>query len=344
MKIRIEDLKAAFAVVDAVAATPVAESSQFVRLDNDGAELKLTMTGLLWAESKAAMINAKGKWRAYADRRILKAFLDTTQSAEVEFYYKDKLILKGDQRLEIAPHAAISGYETWRPKSTFDLTDDQARALKTGVSYLPTVAGSEHMEAGWFSKRGLMFTDSLFFMAVLQAAKDELFVPAAVAQFLAANGGKVAADDKGVGAVLSSGFVYQPFSADLDRYPKDPSVAVVEEARKSPAVAVVKAADALRVLAVAQQFLLDKAEAAKVEASGKGLTVTVDMSVGLFQRAIPAKAAPTLAAPVNWPIRKLIPWLEYAGDAELEYSKQARSSSFRFADGKRTNLLLWADV
>ncbi len=63
MKIRLEDLKAAFAVVDAVAATPVAESSQFVRLDNDGVSLKLTMTGLLWAESKVPMIDAKGKWR-----------------------------------------------------------------------------------------------------------------------------------------------------------------------------------------------------------------------------------------------------------------------------------------
>ncbi len=121
MKFKLDDLRSAFLVVDAVQATPVAESSQFIRIKCNGSEMSFTCTGLLWAESKVQALPSSNnpKYTCYADRRILKAFLDTTATAEVEFYYKDKLILKGGQRLEIAPHAAISGYETWAPKATF---------------------------------------------------------------------------------------------------------------------------------------------------------------------------------------------------------------------------------
>lgn len=350
MKVKLEEMRKAFAVVDAVRSTDM-ESSQFVRLRQDGPKLSLAMTGMMWGECDVKCVTeGSPKWTTYADRRALKPFLDTAQTEDIEFRFdKTLLTIKAGQKLEVAPHAAISGYETWTPKGTFDLADGQLLAMKTGVSYLPAVPGSEHMEACYFGKDCLMFTDSILFMAVLgEGTKSEFFLPAEVARFVASNGGKVASDGKGVGAALNGGYVYQPLSAELDRYPKEPAAKLISEARKSKPVAKMKASDALAVLNAASQFLLDKAEAARVENAKNGLLLTVDMNAGKFQRTIPCSGAPTLAAPVNWPVKRVTPWLEYAvaakPDAELEYSKQDNSSSLRFVDGKKTNVLLWADL
>src|SRR6266404_6284303 len=139
MKLKLEEFKQAFDVCDYVQSSPVADSSQFVRLKREESKLTLSLTGMLYAEATVKCAES-GKWTAFIDRRALRAFLNTSKSTEIEFFYKDKLILKTDQRLEVAPRSVITGYETWTPKNLFDLEPDQAKILKTAMRYLPHMA------------------------------------------------------------------------------------------------------------------------------------------------------------------------------------------------------------
>jgi len=351
MKLKLEEVREAFAVIDAVSPSPVTESSQFARLRAQNSELTMTMTGTLWAEAKVKGSAEGGKWTVYAERRSLKAFLATATGEELELFYKDKLILRAGQRLEVASHSPISGYESWTPKAAFDLTDDQKTALKTMVKYLPNIAGSEHVEAIFFDKDyGIIATDTLCIMAILgETGTPSFFLPAGVAQVLASTEGKIGSDKSGVGIIKAAGFVYQPLSADLDRFPSDKCKNLLETAQKTPIGFKAKASDLACALNVAGQFLLDKADSARVESKVKGgLLVSVDFASGIFQRSVPIKEEKKLSGAIQWPLRRVIPWLEYIAsrktDVIVEYAKMANASVFRFEDGKQTHLFVFADI
>ena len=355
MKIKLDAAREAFDVVDHVAASPVLESSQFVRIKQSGPELTLALTGTLWAEA-SALGEGEGKWTAWADRRALKAFLATARGDDLEVFYKDKLVLRAGQRLESQPHASIGGYERWEPQKVFDLTDDQRSAVRTAVNYLPDMAGSEHVEAAWFSQGyGVIATDTLFMMAVTGSdVKTDFFLPAAVAQVLAGSDGKLAADGQGVGVILPLGRVYQPLDSKLDGFPKDNCKAMVANAKKSQALASMKAAELRDCLATASQFLLDKQEVAKVEASKTGVLFTVDMSGGKFERVVKTQAACGIKTPVLWPVKKIMPWLDHAvgvGSSALEVefahmqmTKDAGAGVLRFSENKRSHVFIFVDV
>ena len=347
MKLQTEDFRTAFKVIDAVETSAVQDSSQFVRLRQNAKELTLALTGALWAEANATASDGTGKWTAFVDRRALKAFLNTTSSPEIELFYKDKLILKSGQRLEIALHAPISGYETWTPKSTFDLTDLQKLVLKAALSYLPNMAGTENVAAVCFDKDyGIIVTDTLFMMGVTACCSANSFLlPSAVAKVLSA-GGQVASDKNGVGVALTGGFVYEPLSAPLANYPGDKCKAALIDGQKSPTLATVKGRELLDALRVAGQFLVDKAEAVSVESKGANLTLTVDLGSSKFQRNL-GFAGTGFTIPIKWPARKLVPWLEYAlgvKDGDIRISKTVCASVFQFTEAKHTNVLLSADL
>lgn len=343
MKIKLEDFQKAFEVVNHVTASPVADSSQFVRIKRDTNEMTLSLTGMLYAEAHVKCENG-GRWTVFVDRRALKAFLSTSKSPDIEFFYKDKLILKTDQRLEVAPHAQVSGYETWNPKSLFDLELDQAKALKTATRYLPHMAGSDHVDAICFRKDyGLIVTDTLYMMGILgTAVKSDFLIPGLLASVLAGNIGKIALDKLGVGVEINGGFVFQPLTSDLDKYPIQKCKSTLEEGVKAPVSFKTKASDLVDVLSAASQFLIEKSDSAEIASVNDGLLLTVTMGSGKFQRKIPTVLNKPLA-PVKWALRRLLPWLEFAGDVELEYSKMNGASAFRFTDKKITNLLLFAD-
>lgn len=357
MKLKLEDVQAAHSVIDCVVASPVLESSQFVRLKQDGNSLTLSLTGTLWTSATVKSKEPGGKWTAYVDRRVLKPFLSTATGADLEVFYKDKLTLKSGQRLEIPAHAVITGYEAWTPKQAYDLPDDQMTALRTYVKYLPNVAGSEHVEAVCFLKGyGMVSTDTLFMAAVLGTeVKNDFFLPAALANVLASTGGKIAADAAGVGAAFPNGFAYQPLSADLERYPVNSCKAAIDGAVKAPALARMLASNLAPAMAVASQFLIDKQESATVSPyTGKSLTVNsglqiaVDCGAGKFQRVVPLIGKCEMREPVTWSVKKLQPWLDYAAasraDCVVEFAKLPNASALRFVDGKRKSVILFADL
>ncbi len=346
MKVKTEDLKAAFATVDNVAVNPVLETSQFVRIRQDGNKLSLALTGSLWSEASLPGVTTGGKWTEYADRRLVKAFLSSCSSKEVDVFFKpkEKLTFKADQRLEIASHAAVPGYESWEPKSPFALTTEQKSVLVTAVKYLPiNMAGTENMNGVWFGKDVTIATDSISMLGFYGVpSKSDFVLPADAAMFLSANDAKVSVDDDGVGAVMSSGYVYQARSTQLDAYPHAAARAQLDAGLKVKPMLSLAASDLLNVLRIASQFMFDKGESCRIEMQGKDLLVTVDMAAGKFQRTV--KVAGALAMPVDVAAKRIMPWLEYAGSTHVEYAKLTNCSMLRFTDGKRRNVLLVADV
>ena len=346
MKIKVEELRTAFGVVDNVALNPVLESSAYVRVHQDGARLSFALTGSLWSEASLQGTSQGGKWTEYVDRRLLKAFLASCSATEVDVFFrpKEKLTFKADQRLEVAPHAVVQGYESWAPKTSFDLTADQKSLLATAVKYLPqNVGGTENMNGVWFGSGIAIATDSISMLGFYGApVKENFIVPAETAVFLSAHDAKVSVDEDGVGASLASGYVYQPRSSQLDTFPHEAAKAQLDAGLKAKSSMTLSASELLGTLNIAVQFVFDKAEACRIETKDGRLLVTVDMATGVFQRAV--KATGTLSLPVDLALKRVIPWLEYAGSSQIEYSKMANCSCFRFTDKKRRNVLLVADV
>jgi len=61
VKLKIDDVRSAFAMVDAVPAMPAVESSQFVRMAHQGKSLTLSLSGTLWAQA-SLKTGDDGKW------------------------------------------------------------------------------------------------------------------------------------------------------------------------------------------------------------------------------------------------------------------------------------------
>lgn len=347
MKVKLEELRAAFAVIDNVAVNPVLETSQFVRIRQDGARLMLALTGSLWSEASLTGATTGGKWTEYADRRLLKAFLSSCSAKEVDVFFKpkEKLTFKADQRLEVASHASVPGYESWAPSAPFALTAEQRVTLAVAIKYMPlNMAGTENMNGVWFGKDLVIATDSISMLGFYGlASKTAYVVPAETAAFLSANDAKVSVDDNGVGAAITDfGYVYQPRSTQLDAYPHAAARDQLDAGMKAKAMLSLAAGDLLGVLRIASGFIFDKSEACRIEMQGKDLLVTVDMAAGKFQRTV--KVAGALPMPVDLSAKRVIPWLEHAGDKNVEYAKLANCSMLRFTDGKRRSVLLVADM
>lgn len=346
MKISTDDLRNAFAIVDAVPPLATAESSQYVRIKQAGKLTSLALTGSMWAEAELTGKDEGGKWTAYADRRALKAFLSTA-SAETEIFTKDKLTLKSGQRLEVPHHATITGYESWQPSKSLVLSDEQAESIKVAAKYLPTVAGMETVEAIAAGKKGIFATDTLFLLHSSSEFATENFVPSGIAGVFATLGGKLASDKSGTGIVVGPGRIFQPRSADLDNYPMDTFAAMVIDAKKAKTEVKFLASDLLDVIRIGVQFLFEKAEAAKIESVGKGLTLTIELPSGKFQRSFAAEG--TLSAIGAWQIKRLVPWLESAAskNARIECARmktQAETTVLRYASGKTNHALIFADL
>lgn len=350
MKAKTADVREAFSICDSTPTNPVLDSSQFVRLKQVGKELTLSLTGTVWTEAQVACA-AEGKWSTYVDRRVLKAFLATASDPDIEFFYKDKLVIKSGQRLECAvPGKVPSGYESWTPKGTFDLSDEQKLALRTAIRYLPVMAGTENLEAVAFRKGyGICASDSKSVMVVLDATiKSDFFLPNTLAAFLTGRAGKISKTDTGVGVVLAGGTVYQPLSAELDKYPIDKLRQILGTAQAEPVTTKFLAGDFAEVLKVVTQFLLDKGDVVSVQSTEKGLVLFAQLGTGKFQRTLATIGTGVQETPVPWPVRDLLPWATYAAgikaDQEIEYAKIPNANVLRFKDGTRKNIFVFSDI
>ena len=346
MKLQAQDLRAAFDVCDAVPSDGVLEASQFVRIAQDSKELTLTLTGTIWAEGWATG-DGTGKWTAYVDRRIFKAFL-VAANAEVSMILKDQqLTLKSGNRVELALHADINGYENWKPANKYDVSADLKRILDMYASYLPTAAGTEAIRAVNLRTDCVIATNALSMLGVLgMTFPNNVLVPPEVVKFLAKNGGKLATDKGGVGVALDQGYVYQPTSSTLLKFPTADCQKQLTEAGKLPTMIVVGVQGLLDAVKTATRFLMGS-ETSFVVSQEKGLRITVPLDTGSFERSVPATIKTALPE-VKWAIRKALPWLEFVAtldeEAKIELAKTKSALVFRFSHQKKQYIFLSADI
>jgi len=350
MKLDMEQFKAAFAVVD-TAASGVDDCSNFVRLQqaDDRLTMALTLIGRVCAEATISAPDG-GRWTMYADRRLLKAFLATTNAKELEAYVKEsKLTLRAGQRLEIAAHDTIDGYETWSPKNTLKLPEESGNALKMLVKYLPTIPGMDHVGAVLYDATwGMLASDTLVMSFIGIPCGTTFFLPSELAKIAIGITGDLAHDKTGTGIrVRNTGYVYSPTSTELDKFPVAQFKKLIADALKAKTILTISAKKLMDVLSVASQFLLDGGESALVEPTAKGLLVTVDMKSGKFQRPVSAVSVVSEMQAKQWPVRSLLPWLEYIAALKegvaVEYVVIENASALRLREKPRS-VLMFVDL
>jgi hypothetical protein len=350
MKIPSQELREAFEVVSAVEDDAAIESSHFVKLQQNQKQLLLTLTGTLWAVATAKGNGDIASWTAYVDRRILKAFLASADGKEVVVQYKDKqLTLKANSRIDLDHHAAISGYESWKPASTHDLSEELLDIIRTGVEYLPSKAGADNVAAINLQKDyGVIATDTLFVFGVLGAKLPvTAYIPPAVADAMRTQSGKLAVDRDGVGIALARGVLYEPLSSKLSKYPLTDCKHHLDTAVKQTPLASVRAKYASTVFREAKAFLLDKAEAGLLESVVDGVQLTIKLATGTFRRTIPATLKGTLPE-TKISVKKFVPWLDLVSkikdDGLIEIIKIPKALAMRFTNDKKQYVFIAADL
>ena len=362
MKLKLEDLRAAFAIVDTVAPNPAAEASQFIRLSVGGGNLTLSLSGILWS-SASLPLPEKLEWEFYADRRVLKSWLSTARKDEIDIACKDgKLSMRCGQSLDIPTHDLVAGYEQWQAGKTFSFPEEWQSILDSLRNYCPAPGtGMEHVECCWFQKDwGAMATD-LNVVAVVLDEKTPwtLMLPTAMAgvikQFPAA---KLCADTHkvdhpftgkpeavyGFGAVVPGGWIYQVLDDALKRYP---STGIKD--RIAAAIAVVdplasaKVQDLSDAMQACSEFLLDGNETAMATPANGSLMIAVDVHGGKFQRRVLANCK--AAEGIRWPVKQIAPWLQFcSGRAEsVEWVRLKEASALRCSGDGQTYVLVFAD-
>jgi hypothetical protein len=349
VKIPAKELRAAFEVVDAVPDDAAVDSSHYIRLQQNQKQLSLTLTGTLWGAAMATG-DGGGKWTGYIDRRILKAFLSSCDSGDVEIYYKDKLTFKAHSRIDLGLHPPIPGYEGWNPASTFDLTPELKAILALSTEYLPYSAGTDNIAAVSLRKNyGVLVTNSLFISGVLGVKLPvDVLIPPAVATLLGGKlQGKLAVDKDGVGISLDGAFLYEPRSSKLSTYPQAACEARLKDAAQSPTLAKASVKDLLGVFQEAKGFLMDKTEAGVLGNRETSLQLTVALRAGTFRRVFDATLIGKLPE-AKLAVRKFLPWLEHAAkvkkDAQVEIAKVQGALVMRFLHGKVQYVFIAADL
>jgi hypothetical protein len=344
MKIKLEEVRKAFSILDAVTATPAFDSSTFVRFRCEKNKLTLAMTGTLWV---AFTLKGEGTWEWFVERRLLKAFLKTAVG-DVDIEMKDKfLLLRAGQQLKIPQHAAISGYETWVPKTEFALTDAHRALLPTLVKYCSNLAGMEYVNAIRFAPGfGVLGTDTIFIaMEHDLKAKEDLILPPEIAALALSNPtAKLCFDNNGAGLDFGNGFVYQPFNDELKRYPLDKLKEVALEVFKSKPSATLMAAELHETLSAMKEFLLEQsADKAAITPDTNRLVLSIVVNGSKIQRAVALKSGVVEGKP-SWVIERLLPWLGYVKqldpDAELEYIALRDMSAFRY----QNSMIVFANI
>lgn len=309
MKVKLDEIKSAFDLVNVVPAELITESSQFVRITQRKRILTLALTGTIRAEAHASS-DVDGDWVAYADRRAMAAFMATASGTDVDVVATDKkLTLRAGQRLEVAAHAEVPGYESWTPGKAEAMADWVPTAL-LAAKYLPATPGAEHVGAvALLQGVGVVATDTLFVMADQTAKpKRDIMIPSSLMGALSAESA-ISEANGATGLVTKIGWVCQPVSVDLERFPRARLCEIIDQAKKAKTQVRVAAAELHAAVSTASQFLFDKAEAIDV-VPGKtesAIAVSVDTGTGAFTKALRVNGA--LKSSMVWSAKRLLPWL-----------------------------------
>jgi len=349
VKLKLESIRSAFALVASVPAITAVDSSAFVRLEHGAGHFTLDLCGVLWGHASIKTGDTQ-KWEFFVDRRVLSAFLSTAKGQDVDIICKGtQLVMKAGQTLDIPSHDAVTGYQTWKPAKTFSMSGDWIAGLQTLVRYCPAMPGMEYVDAVNFQRGyGAIATDTMVIAAILDPkAAWTMLVPSSLASLIKQfDGAQLAAEKTGFGIVTELGSVYQPLDDNLNTYPVQKLKEVINGAAKSKVLAEMDVTELRGVLDDAAAFLMDTNESAVVSVEDGALTANVEVHGGKFQRSIKVTGKGAVK-PSRWPVKQLAPWLAYLDGVDPEskvgYAREPDLRILLSKVGGRQNVLVFAD-
>jgi hypothetical protein len=342
VKIKTEDLRAAFNLIRHVPEVGVLESSRFVRCSviENKMELHLASTLLGFAEIK---IKEGGRLRFHLDRNALNCFLKAASADDIDLRTGDKLLLQqGRNRLEVANSStAIAGYGT-RPQGpttqNLEFTPEEYSKLQVLLKYIPTKAVDERYSAiqgvkgfGWIAGDGLVLTAWR-----VKNLADSMSLPSALWRAMGQEDEFLEYGKLSV-CRTKNGVLIQSLHADLATFPVDKARQVAESAFETKPVVEVETDAWLKALCYLESFA---SEGAYVDCEcGKGQLLLRLSATGLkAETTMPAKVA---GSPKNerWDFRKLLPWSNSTASKVIRIATMENRTAFT-TETKRDLLVL----
>lgn len=361
MKLEIEACRTAFKIIDQVTSHAGLLSSQFIRLQYSKDKLYLNLSGMAIGSANIPATDGGGTpWTFYMDRRVLAAFLSTTQAKAIELVLeKDSLTLKaGRQKATVAGMSAVAGYTSWKRSpsvKTLKLSEHLKKELGMLANYAPTTSAADHLMAVYLIKGyGILSTDSFCLASCLDSSISETFpLPVVLAQLAAASqSSQLYIEKAGGGMVFPQGYIYQAVSARTQTdYPMVPVKKVVaarivdKPMVKLPIKRLAEGFDYLK------NFIFGADTGIFVELSGKQADKTLRISMkspaGEVNKVLSDGEILVPEFSIRWPIAKAGPWVAYqAGidaDALVHCGKDADGAFLTTGTPKKKNLLVIAE-
>lgn len=314
MKIRTEDLRAAFQLLDHVPQMDTIESSRFIRCLSIDDNMVMHLAGTLTGFSNIKVKNGS-KLKFHLDRKALGGFLAAATGDEITMQSGDKILLQqGRNKLEVAKPADVGGYANppeIKKGKRLELTPEEFTRLQMLTKYIPRKSIDERYSAlqgikgfGWLAMDGMVMT------AWKCDIDSNTAIPGALFQAMQ-EGDEFSLHDGVAVCKTKAGILSQSLHADLSLFPIDKTKGVAEKSFAAKPVAEVQMEAWLNALRYFEGFPMEDAyldcEAGKAQLqlrlSGPGIKV---------ETVIPAKVTGTTEK-MRWELSKLSPWAAAVG-------------------------------
>ena len=356
MKIDINELKAAWEIVNGVDTASGIASSQTARLVAKGGMLEMSLEGLCSGRSSCPTDDLAAAWTWYVDRRVISAFLSASKGKTVSLdRVKDSLIMRcGRQKITVVSMADISGYSDWDPSAsngtfTLKLSEDFAAELLLHSRY---AAKEDDMAAICLEKGYGMLSSDSFAVNVEhdKGRKASYKIPSLLAGFLSAKGAKeVLIEKNGAGVRWPNGWLYQPLPVNcVAGYPLkrvatiSSDVASAKPLVKIAAKALSEALASLKPYAFGGTDLHVRCLPSKTDGRAD---LFLDTASGSAQTGVDATWGDPSTSILKWPFERLLPWVDHvaAGEPNIPISCGEKDGLYAFTvKGKKHRVLVIA--
>jgi len=323
MKLKIEDLRNAVAIINRVDDQTGILSSQYVRIAASASRgrIDLALTGLCVGRSDCPVTDLKTDFVWFVDRRVLAAFAKSTKAKEATVdVVNGTLVWKsGKQKIVSAKVDEISGYADWKPAKTsikISMTPELCAELSFHAKFAPSPIASENMSAVVVSKGyGTLASDMFVISATLyKCSVAAVKIPGALAASLHASD-EIHCEETGAGIRYKNGYVYQPLTDEtVKKYPMKKLADLLSSLAGAKTLATIKASSFLASLSELDNYAFGSGnvpivycENLKAPNSLTTAVLTLDVVSGKYHNSLTVDFDSDFN--FAWPLAQLKPWV-----------------------------------
>lgn len=333
MKIKTQELREAFKLIDFVPFIDAVESSRFVRCVTTENRMELHMASGIFGFAEIK-VREGNKEKFFLERNALNGFLQAAKDGEEITLQTGKkhVLQQGRNKLELATPAQVSGYAV-RPSGNNDqhleFTAEEYAKLRMLYKYVPRKSVDERYSAlqgikgfGWIATDGLV-------LCAWKAGNivQNTTIPSVLWQTMAEGEHFLI---YGTIAVCKNtiGMLGQPLHNDLNAFPTDKVKGVAEQAFNAKPIVEVETAAWLEALRYFQGF--SSGDGARVECElAKGQLSLRLSALGIkAETVVTAKVVGKSEQPLRWDLAKLIPWATGVGSKVIRLAVLENVSAF----------------